>query len=91
MGSVVPYTDNFFATLNSAVFTDGSFCYIPEGSPLALLNCLPISGSMPPIPGSLNVTLLIADEGAYVSYMEGCTAPQRDENSFMPLLWRSLH
>ncbi len=79
MGSVVPYTDNFFATLNSAVFTDGSFCYIPKGvrCPIELSTYFRINAANT---GQFERTLLIADEGAYVSYMEGCTAPQRDEN-----------
>jgi Fe-S cluster assembly protein SufB len=79
MGTVVPYTDNFFATLNSAVFTDGSFCYIPKGvrCPMELSTYFRINAANT---GQFERTLLIADEGAYVSYMEGCTAPQRDEN-----------
>jgi Fe-S cluster assembly protein SufB len=79
MGSVVPYTDNYFASLNSAVFTDGSFCYIPKGvrCPVELSTYFRINAANT---GQFERTLLIADEGAYVSYMEGCTAPQRDEN-----------
>jgi Fe-S cluster assembly protein SufB len=79
IGSVVPYTDNFYAALNSAVFTDGSFCYIPKGvrCPMELSTYFRINtiGT-----GQFERTLLIADEGAYVSYLEGCTAPIRDEN-----------
>src|SRR6266508_4258633 len=79
MGSVVPYTDNFFATLNSAVFTDGSFCYIPKGvrCPMELSTYFRINAEKT---GQFERTLIIADEGAYVSYLEGCTAPMRDEN-----------
>jgi Fe-S cluster assembly protein SufB len=79
MGSVVPYTDNFFATLNSAVFTDGSFCFIPKGvrCPVELSTYFRINAANT---GQFERTLIIAEEGAYVSYMEGCTAPQRDEN-----------
>ncbi|MDD3771662.1 MAG: Fe-S cluster assembly protein SufB [Weeksellaceae bacterium] len=79
IGKVVPRTDNFYAALNSAVFSDGSFCYIPKGirCPMELSTYFRINkeGS-----GQFERTLLIADEGAYVSYLEGCTAPQRDEN-----------
>jgi Fe-S cluster assembly protein SufB len=79
LGSVVPYTDNFFATLNSAVFSDGSFCYVPRGvrCPLELSTYFRINtaGS-----GQFERTLIVADEGSYVSYLEGCTAPMRDEN-----------
>jgi Fe-S cluster assembly protein SufB len=79
LGSVVPYTDNFFATLNSAVFSDGSFCYIPKGvrCPMELSTYFRINtaGS-----GQFERTLIVADEGSYVSYLEGCTAPMRDEN-----------
>lgn len=79
MGAVVPRTDNFYAALNSAVFSDGSFCYIPKGvhCPMELSTYFRInqSGS-----GQFERTLIIADKGAYVSYLEGCTAPQRDEN-----------
>ena len=79
LGSVVPYTDNFFATLNSAVFTDGSFCYIPPGvrCPMELSTYFRINAKNT---GQFERTLIIADEGAYVSYLEGCTAPMRDEN-----------
>jgi Fe-S cluster assembly protein SufB len=79
MGSVVPYTDNFFATLNSAVFTDGSFCFIPKGvrCPVELSTYFRINAANT---GQFERTLIIAEEGAYVSYMEGCTAPRRDEN-----------
>lgn len=79
MGSVVPYTDNFFATLNSAVFSDGSFCYIPKGvrCPMELSTYFRINSANT---GQFERTLLVADEESYVSYLEGCTAPQRDEN-----------
>ncbi|MDR0714471.1 MAG: Fe-S cluster assembly protein SufB [Bacteroidales bacterium] len=79
MGTVVPPGDNFFAALNSAVFSDGSFCYIPKGvrSPMELSTYFRINAANT---GQFERTLLIADEGAYVSYLEGCTAPQRDEN-----------
>ena len=79
MGSVVPYGDNYFAALNSAVFSDGSFCYIPKGvrCPVELSTYFRINAANT---GQFERTLIIADEGAYVSYMEGCTAPQRDEN-----------
>ena len=79
LASVVPYTDNFFATLNSAVFSDGSFCYIPKGvrCPMELSTYFRINASHT---GQFERTLLIADEEAYVSYLEGCTAPMRDEN-----------
>lgn len=79
LSSVVPYTDNFFATLNSAVFSDGSFCYIPKGvrCPMELSTYFRINASNT---GQFERTLLIADEEAYVSYLEGCTAPMRDEN-----------
>ncbi len=79
MGKVVPYTDNYFAALNSAVFSDGSFCYIPKGvrCPMELSTYFRINAANT---GQFERTLLIADEGAYVSYLEGCTAPQRDEN-----------
>ena len=79
LGSVVPYTDNFFAALNSAVFSDGSFCYIPKGC-AARWSCRPTSASTPQDTGQFERTLIIAEEGAYVSYLEGCTAPMRDEN-----------
>jgi Fe-S cluster assembly protein SufB len=79
MGSVVPYTDNYYAALNSAVFSDGSFCYIPKGvrCPMELSTYFRINSSGT---GQFERTLIVADEGAYVSYLEGCTAPQRDEN-----------
>jgi len=79
MGTVVPYTDNFFATLNSAVFSDGSFCYIPKGvrCPMELSTYFRINSANT---GQFERTLLVADEEAYVSYLEGCTAPMRDEN-----------
>ena len=79
LGSVVPYTDNFFATLNSAVFTDGSFAYIPKGvrCPMELSTYFRINAKDT---GQFERTLIIADEGSYVSYLEGCTAPMRDEN-----------
>ena len=79
LGSVVPYTDNFFATLNTAVFTDGSFCYIPKGvrCPMELSTYFRINAANT---GQFERTLIVADEGAYVSYLEGCTAPMRDEN-----------
>lgn len=79
MGSVVPYGDNFFAALNSAVFSDGSFCYIPKGvrCPMELSTYFRINAMNT---GQFERTLIIADEGSYVSYMEGCTAPIRDEN-----------
>jgi len=79
MGSVVPPTDNYYAALNSAVFTDGSFCYIPKGvkCPMELSTYFRINESGT---GQFERTLLIADESSYVSYLEGCTAPQRDEN-----------
>jgi Fe-S cluster assembly protein SufB len=79
LGSVVPYSDNFFATLNSAVFTDGSFVYIPKGvrCPMELSTYFRINAAAT---GQFERTLIIADEGATVSYLEGCTAPMRDEN-----------
>ena len=79
LGSVVPCTDNFFAALNSAVFSDGSFCYIPPGvrCPMELSTYFRINTAGT---GQFERTLLIADEGSYVSYLEGCTAPMRDEN-----------
>ncbi len=79
LGSVVPYTDNFFATLNAAVFSDGSFCYIPKGvrCPMELSTYFRINTADT---GQFERTLIIADEGSYVSYMEGCTAPIRDTN-----------
>ncbi|MBX3522503.1 MAG: Fe-S cluster assembly protein SufB [Xanthobacteraceae bacterium] len=79
LGSVVPVTDNFFATLNSAVFSDGSFVYVPKGvrCPMELSTYFRINEKQT---GQFERTLIIADEGAYVSYLEGCTAPSRDEN-----------
>jgi Fe-S cluster assembly protein SufB len=79
LGSVVPYTDNFFAALNSAVFSDGSFCYVPKGvrCPMELSTYFRINAKDT---GQFERTLIIADEGAYVSYLEGCTAPIRDTN-----------
>jgi Fe-S cluster assembly protein SufB len=79
LGSVVPYTDNFFATLNSAVFSDGSFCYVPPGvrCPVELSTYFRINARDT---GQFERTLIIADKGSYVSYLEGCTAPMRDEN-----------
>jgi Fe-S cluster assembly protein SufB len=79
LGSVVPYTDNFFATLNSAVFSDGSFVYVPKGvkCPMELSTYFRINAKDT---GQFERTLIIADEGASVSYLEGCTAPKRDEN-----------
>ncbi|HEX8411194.1 MAG TPA: Fe-S cluster assembly protein SufB [Thermoanaerobaculia bacterium] len=79
LGTVVPYTDNYFATLNSAVFSDGSFCYIPKGvrCPMELSTYFRINSANT---GQFERTLIVADEGSYVSYLEGCTAPMRDEN-----------
>ena len=79
LGSVVPYTDNFYAALNAAVFSDGSFCYIPRGvrCPMELSTYFRINAAGT---GQFERTLIVADEGAYVSYLEGCTAPRRDEN-----------
>ena len=79
LGSVVPYTDNFYAALNAAVFSDGSFCYIPKGvrCPMELSTYFRINAAGT---GQFERTLIVADEGAYVSYLEGCTAPMRDEN-----------
>ena len=79
LGSVVPYTDNFFATLNAAVFTDGSFVYAPKGvrCPMELSTYFRINAANT---GQFERTLIVADEGSYVSYLEGCTAPIRDEN-----------
>jgi len=79
MGSVVPTTDNYFAALNSAVFSDGSFCFIPKGvtSPMELSTYFRINAENT---GQFERTLIIAEEGSYVSYLEGCTAPMRDEN-----------
>jgi Fe-S cluster assembly protein SufB len=79
LGSVVPYSDNFFAALNSAVFSDGSFCYVPKGvrCPMELSTYFRINAQNT---GQFERTLIVADEGAQVSYLEGCTAPMRDEN-----------
>src|SRR6202030_526180 len=79
LGSVVPANDNFFAALNSAVFSDGSFCYIPKGvrCPMELSTYFRINAAET---GQFERTLIIADESAYVSYLEGCTAPMRDTN-----------
>jgi len=79
LGSVVPQTDNFYAALNSAVFTDGSFCYVPKGvrCPMELSTYFRINAAKS---GQFERTLIVADRGAYVSYLEGCTAPMRDEN-----------
>jgi Fe-S cluster assembly protein SufB len=79
LGTVVPHTDNFFAALNAAVFTDGSFAYIPKGvrCPLELSTYFRINASST---GQFERTLIVAEEGSYVSYLEGCSAPMRDEN-----------
>src|SRR5687767_13933734 len=79
LGTVVPYRDNYFATLNSAVFSDGSFCYIPKGvrCPMELSTYFRINAAST---GQFERTLIVADEGSHVSYLEGCTAPMRDEN-----------
>jgi Fe-S cluster assembly protein SufB len=79
LGSVVPHTDNYFAALNSAVFSDGSFCYIPKGvrCPMELSTYFRINAAGT---GQFERTLIVCEEGAYVSYLEGCTAPMRDEN-----------
>ncbi len=79
LGSVVPHTDNYFAALNAAVFSDGSFCYIPKGvrCPMELSTYFRINAANT---GQFERTLIVAEEGSYVSYLEGCTAPQRDEN-----------
>ena len=79
LGSVVPYTDNFYAALNAAVFSDGSFCYIPKGvrCPMELSTYFRINEAGT---GQFERTLIVAEEGSYVSYLEGCTAPRRDEN-----------
>jgi Fe-S cluster assembly protein SufB len=79
VGTVVPYYDNFYAALNSAVFTDGSFCFIPKGvrCPMELSTYFRINAAQT---GQFERTLIVAEEGAYVSYLEGCTAPMRDEN-----------
>ena len=79
MGTIVPYTDNYYAALNAAVFTDGSFCYIPKGvkCPMELSTYFRINEAQT---GQFERTLVVADQGSYVSYLEGCTAPMRDEN-----------
>lgn len=79
LGSVVPYSDNYFAALNAAVFSDGSFCYIPKGvrTPMELSTYFRINAANT---GQFERTLIVAEEGSYVSYLEGCTAPMRDEN-----------
>src|SRR6267143_790789 len=79
LGSVVPYSDNFYATLNSAVFSDGSFVYVPKGvrCPMELSTYFRINAENT---GQFERTLIVAEEGAYVSYLEGCTAPMRDKN-----------
>ena len=79
LGSVVPYTDNYFASLNSAIFSDGSFCYLPKGvkAPMELSTYFRINAANT---GQFERTLIVAEEGSYVSYLEGCTAPMRDEN-----------
>ena len=79
LGSVVPMADNYFAALNSAVFSDGSFCYIPKGvrCPMELSTYFRINSANT---GQFERTLIIAEESSYVSYLEGCTAPMRDEN-----------
>jgi len=79
LGSIVPYTDNYFASLNSAIFSDGSFCYIPKGvkAPMELSTYFRINAANT---GQFERTLIVAEEGSYVSYLEGCTAPMRDEN-----------
>ena len=79
LGTVVPFTDNYYAALNAAVFTDGSFCYIPKGvrCPMDLSTYFRINAKDT---GQFERTLLVADEGSFVNYLEGCTAPQRDEN-----------
>lgn len=79
LGTVVPYTDNYFSVLNSAVFSDGSFCYVPKGvrCPMELSTYFRINAKNT---GQFERTLIVADEGSYVSYLEGCTAPMRDEN-----------
>ena len=79
LGKVVPYTDNFYAALNSAVFSDGSFVYIPKGvrCPMELSTYFRINAAQT---GQFERTLIVADDDAYVSYLEGCTAPMRDEN-----------
>ena len=84
MGSVVPANDNYFAALNSAVFSDGSFAYIPKGvrCPMELSTYFRINAANT---GQFERTLIVAEEGSYVSYLEGCTAPMRDENQLMQL------
>ena len=79
LGSVVPAKDNYFSALNAAVFSDGSFCYIPKGvrCPMELSTYFRINEAQT---GQFERTLIMAEEGSYVSYLEGCTAPQRDEN-----------
>ena len=79
LGTIVPYTDNFYAALNTAVFSDGSFCYIPKGvrSPMELSTYFRINAANT---GQFERTLIVADDDSFVSYLEGCTAPQRDEN-----------
>ena len=79
MGTIVPYTDNYYAALNAAVFTDGSFCYIPKGvrCPMELSTYFRINEAQT---GQFERTLVVADQGSYISYLEGCTAPMRDEN-----------
>ena len=79
LGSVVSYSDNFYAALNAAVFSDGSFCYIPKGvrCPMELSTYFRINAAGT---GQFERTLIVADDDAYVSYLEGCTAPMRDEN-----------
>ena len=79
LGTVVPYRDNFYAALNAAVFSDGSFCFIPKGvrCPMELSTYFRINTANT---GQFERTLIVAEEGAYVSYLEGCTAPMRDEN-----------
>jgi Fe-S cluster assembly protein SufB len=79
LGSVVPHTDNYYAALNAAVYTDGTFVYIPKGvrCPMELSTYFRINAQNT---GQFERTLIVADEGSYVSYLEGCTAPQRDEN-----------
>jgi len=83
---VVPYSDNFFAALNAAVFSDGSFCYIPKGvrCPMELSTYFRINAAET---GQFERTLIVADEGSYVSYLEGCTAPMRDTNHCMRPSW----
>ncbi|GIR16290.1 MAG: hypothetical protein CM15mP29_2780 [Alphaproteobacteria bacterium] len=85
LGTVIPTTDNYFATLNSAVFSDGSFVYIPPGvkCPMELSTYFRINAAGT---GQFERTLVIADKDSYVSYLEGCTAPMRDEHNFMQQL-----